>query len=181
MPLPVGTDLQLGLASGSTVNLYRNSTGAVYPYTNGPISITGNTAAGSATYYYFFYDWVIKSGDCYSVRTPATVTVTGGGVTPAIVTPPASGLTACSPGSVQLTANTGAGLTYQWYNGAAPISGATNTNYTATTSGSFSVVVSSSAGCLTPGTSLPSVVTINTSPTASITPQVLPPSVRGAR
>ncbi|HNF71883.1 MAG TPA: M4 family metallopeptidase, partial [Chitinophagaceae bacterium] len=125
MPIPVGTGLQLGLATGSTVNLYRNSTGAVYPYTNGPISITGNTAAGSPTYYYFFYDWVIKAPDCYSVRTQATVIVaTGGGSVPAVITPGAGGTTVCSPATVTLSANTGAGLSYQWYNGSTVIPGA---------------------------------------------------------
>ena len=167
MPIPVGTGLQLGLSS-PTINLYRNNAGASYPYTNGPISITGNTAANSAGYYYFFYDWVIKSGDCYSVRTPTTVTVTGGGATPASIAAPASGLTACAPSIVQLTANNGAGLTYQWYNGAAPISGATNLSYDAATSGSYSVVVSSNLGCLTPGTSTPAIVTISATPSASI-------------
>lgn len=171
MPIPVGTGFQIGLATGSTVNLYRNSTGAVYPYTNGPISITGNTAAGSGSYYYFFYDWVVKGQDCYSVRTPTTVVVgTGSGVTPATITPPASGLTACTPATVVLNANTGAGLSYQWYNGAASIAGATNSSYTAGVTGAYSVVVSSSSGCLSPGTSAAANVQILTPPSATITP-----------
>jgi hypothetical protein len=45
-----------------SMNLYRNSTGAVYPYNDaaGIVSIFGNNAANSATYYYFFYDWEVK-------------------------------------------------------------------------------------------------------------------------
>ncbi len=171
MPIPVGTGLQLGLATGSTVNLYRNNAGAVYPYTNGPISITGNNAAGSAAYYYFFYDWVVKGSDCYSVRTPAVVNVSSGtGATPASITPGTSGLTACAPATVTLNANTGSGYTYQWYNGTTLINGATSSTYTASTSGNYQVVVSSPGGCLTPGTSSPVAVAINTTPSANITP-----------
>ncbi|HLP19377.1 MAG TPA: M4 family metallopeptidase, partial [Chitinophagales bacterium] len=54
---------ELGLRD--TMNLYRNSTGAVYPYNdaNGIVSIYGNNAANSATYYYYFYDWEVKEAD----------------------------------------------------------------------------------------------------------------------
>ena len=77
--VPVGDSLQLGLNSSSAVDLYRNNSGASYPYTNGPISITTNSAA-SGGYYYFFYDWVIKGEDCMSARVPATVTVGENGI-----------------------------------------------------------------------------------------------------
>jgi Zn-dependent metalloprotease len=72
--IPAGTGLQLGLSQTSAVNLYRNNAGATYPYTNGPISITANSA-GNGSYYYFFYDWVIKGEDCISPSLPTVVTV----------------------------------------------------------------------------------------------------------
>lgn len=170
MPIPVGNGLQIGLASTSTVNLYRNSTGAVYPYTNGPISITGNTAAGSPTYYYFFYDWVIQADPCISTRTATTAVIGGGsGITPAAVLP-AGPVNVCSGTNVTLSANTGSGLSYQWYRNSTLISGATSATYTATLSGSYYVVVTSAGGCQTPGTSNTVVVTINTAPLASVTP-----------
>lgn len=170
MPIPVGTDMQIGLATGSAVNLYRNSTGAVYPYTNGPISITGNNAAGSATYYYFFYDWILQNADCVSARTQTNVIVgTSGGITPASITP-SGNINVCAPNSIALTANTGVSLSYQWYNGTTAISGATNGTYSATTSGNYSVVVSSSSGCLAPGTSATTSIAIVATPVAAITP-----------
>ncbi|MBL7765361.1 MAG: M4 family metallopeptidase [Chitinophagaceae bacterium] len=169
MPIPVGTGMQLGLATGSTVNLYRNSSGASYPYSNGPITITGNTAPGSPGYYYFFYDWVVKGDDCYSVRTPTNVLVGSGGSVPATISTSGS-LNVCAPNTVTLNANTGAGLSYQWYNGTTLITGATGASYTASTSGSYHVVVSSSSGCLTPGTSAATAVTITSVPTVGITP-----------
>ncbi|MCX6296434.1 MAG: M14 family zinc carboxypeptidase, partial [Bacteroidetes bacterium] len=63
--VPVGTDLQLGVAGAN--NLYRNSAGGAYPYNlSGIVSITGNSAANLA-YYYYFYDWEIAQS-CISSR-----------------------------------------------------------------------------------------------------------------
>ena len=71
MPIPVGTDLELGTAFNSNQNLWRNNTGAVFPYTssNGVISITGTTAQTAPTYYYFFYNWHVEFPGCESPRT----------------------------------------------------------------------------------------------------------------
>jgi hypothetical protein len=46
-----------------------------------------------------------------------------------------------------LSANTGAGLTYQWKKGAANIAGATSANYNAKGAGAYKVVVTNSNGC----------------------------------
>jgi Zn-dependent metalloprotease len=170
MPIPVGNGMQIGLASTSNVNLYRNSTGAVYPYSNGPITITGNTAANSATYYYFFYDWVVQADPCISTRTPAVALVNSGTLpTPATVSP-AGPLTICSGASTTLSATSGAGYLYQWYLNGSPLSGATASNYVPIASGSYYCMVSNPSGCFLPGTSNTVVVTIGTTPNASITP-----------
>lgn len=50
------------------VDLYRNSSGAVYPYTSSLINIT-NSNAGSPGYYYFFYNWVYNEITCNTSRT----------------------------------------------------------------------------------------------------------------
>jgi hypothetical protein len=55
---------------------------------------------------------------------------------------PAAPTTFCQGGSVVLNANVGTGLTYQWYNGAALISGSTNSSYVATVGGTYNVQVS---------------------------------------
>ena len=49
-----------------------------------------------------------------------------------ISVPSVPALTFCAGGSVVLTANAGAGLTYQWQVGGVPITGATSVTYTAT-------------------------------------------------
>jgi hypothetical protein len=60
---------------------------------------------------------------------------------------PATNTTFCQGGSVVLNANTGTGLSYQWYNNASAISGATSSSYTANASGSYTVIVTNTTTC----------------------------------
>ncbi|MFI5222588.1 MAG: PKD domain-containing protein, partial [Bacteroidia bacterium] len=53
----------------------------------------------------------------------------------------------CEGGGVTLNANTDSGLTYQWRRNGIAIQGATSSSYTATSTGSYDVVVYSSSGC----------------------------------
>lgn len=74
----LGTDYQLGVAQGSTIDMFRNDGGVSYPYTiNGLVSITRSSAGtgGGLNHYYFFYDWNVKAADCISAREPVTATV----------------------------------------------------------------------------------------------------------
>ncbi|MEO8150363.1 MAG: GEVED domain-containing protein [Bacteroidia bacterium] len=91
-------------------------------------------------------------------------------------TPPAdittTGPTTFCSGTNQLTltANAGAGLTYQWKKGSIDIAGATNQSYVPTKSASsYKVVVTNAVGCtrVSPGVA----VTVNTLPAATITAQ----------
>jgi photosystem II stability/assembly factor-like uncharacterized protein len=50
------------------VDLYRNSSGAVYPYLSTAVNITGSNA-GSPGYYYFFYFWTFQEITCNTGRT----------------------------------------------------------------------------------------------------------------
>ena len=78
----------------------------------------------------------------------------------------------CLGGSVNLNANTGTGLSYQWYNSGAKINGATLTTFNAVVSGSYTVVVSSNSPCKNAqNTSNSIVVTVSTPPNAG-TPSV---------
>lgn len=63
--LGAGTGYLIKISS-TTVDLYRNSGGATFPYTTSVITITGNTAAGNPTYYYFFYNWKVLQNPCAS-------------------------------------------------------------------------------------------------------------------
>jgi hypothetical protein len=64
-----------------------------------------------------------------------------------------------------LQANTGSGLTYQWYKGNTPAG--TGANYTATETGSYTVAVTNAFGCT--ATSQPTNVTVNTNQPSVIT------------
>ena len=77
--VPVGNDMQLGLSSSSTADLYRNNAGVNFPYGYSNIaSITGSSAG--AIYYYFFYKWEIEVPGltCSTPRAMLTATVSPG-------------------------------------------------------------------------------------------------------
>ncbi len=63
-------------------NLYRNNSGAQYPYeVPGVVSIySSNSTSGPLTYYYYFYDWEVVEIGCESDPTAVVVTVTPGPV-----------------------------------------------------------------------------------------------------
>ena len=60
---------------------------------------------------------------------------------------PLGSLDICATGSVNLQANSGTGLTYQWIKNNKNIVGATNQIYTATSTGNYKVLVTTSNGC----------------------------------
>jgi PKD repeat protein len=66
-PLAAGTGYFIQIPSTSTTGLFRNSAGAVYPYTSGVVSVTGSDVAGA--YYYYFYDWKVQQNPCLSQAT----------------------------------------------------------------------------------------------------------------
>lgn len=65
------------LKVSGTVNLYRNSANAKYPYTIPNVVSISETdiAAQNPGYYYYFYDWEIQKAGCNTARIPVTVTV----------------------------------------------------------------------------------------------------------
>jgi Ig-like domain CHU_C associated/Secretion system C-terminal sorting domain/Lysyl oxidase len=75
--VPMGTNYQLGLSSGSLADLYRNSGGVVYPYLVANTASITTSSAGNQ-YYYFFYDWEIQTAAmvCSTPRTAVTATAT---------------------------------------------------------------------------------------------------------
>ena len=97
-----GAGYRLG---GTMMNLWRQNTGAAYPYSlAGSINITGSSA-GSA-YYYYYYNWHVVNDPCISARTPVTASIGGPSVTYSVasydtvcVTAAAFALTGGSPAS----------------------------------------------------------------------------------
>jgi Zn-dependent metalloprotease len=59
---------------GTQMNLYRNNSGASYPYSlPGVLDITGSSAGGA--FYYYLYNWEVSQPSCNSGRVPVTCTV----------------------------------------------------------------------------------------------------------
>ena len=100
-----------------------------------------------------------------AVDTSAAVQITVNAAPVANITS-GSATTFCQGASVTLNANTSAGFNYQWYDGATLITNATNSNYSAATGGSYTVLISNSNNCT--DTSNAITVTVNPVPTASI-------------
>ena len=96
----------------------------------------------------------------------------GAAVAPPATITPAGPTTFCTGGSVVLQANTGVGYTYQWRRDATNITGATSASYTATQSGTYTVIVTAnslsttSSGVAVTVNAIPAAPTItNTTPT----------------
>ncbi len=128
----VGTDLQLGIDGGN--DLFRNSSGASYPYSlSGVVSITGNSA-GDPGYYYYFYDWEI-SQPCTSNRVAVSANIN-----PVLPAP----VITLSGDTLYSSASTG----NQWYSvSSGLITGANGTYYLPLQNGSFYVVVNDGNVC----------------------------------
>jgi hypothetical protein len=60
---------------------------------------------------------------------------------------PATTTVFCEGSSVLLNTNIGTGLSYQWYNNASAIIGETSSSFTATATGSYTVVVTNASSC----------------------------------
>ena len=150
---------------GSVVLNANTGTGLTYQWSNGGTAISGATAASyTATTAGAYTVVVTNANSCSATSTGTTVTVNA---LPTATITPATTTIFCTGGSVVLNANTGTGLTYQWDNGGTAITGATATNYTATTAGTYTVIVKNTNNCS--ATSTGTTITVNTLPTATIT------------
>lgn len=133
----------LSFCAGSSVTLTGNpGTGLTYQWKLGGLPITGATNITYVATLAGTYTLLVSNSGCGTTSAPVTVTVN-----PA---PPATIVAAgdtvfCTGGNVILAAPAGA-YTYQWYKAGVVIPGATNVTYTATTTGSYKVKVTSIVG-----------------------------------
>jgi Zn-dependent metalloprotease len=146
--LPAGTNLELGATGG--VNLFRNNSGAVFPYAIGSlVSITG-TNAGAAGYYYFFYDWELQAPPCLSPRTPVTVSVSS----------TLANFSYTTVGTTYTFADNSAGATtWNWDFGDGQTSTSQNPVHTYTANGTYSITLTVNDGTCTSTTTQTVVVT----------------------
>lgn len=147
-------------------------------------SVVLNATTGSGYTYVWKKTYTVISGAAsptYSAKISGDykVIITNGfgcsktsNIIPVVINTPKATITALTPTSVcngtgvVLKANTGTGLTYQWKVGTTDINGATDSMYTAYTSGSYKVKVTNNCGT---APSAVKTVTINPLPVISIT------------
>lgn len=149
--------------SGGNVTLNANGGGGItYQWYRNTVIISG---AVNSTY-------IANTAGSYSVtETSSCGTSTSNSIAVNVNTAPTAAITAsgpttfCSGGSVVLDANTGGGLTYQWYLNSNAISNAVNSSYVANASGNYTVVVSNNCGSTTSNSIN---VTVNSVPAAVI-------------
>lgn len=136
--IPVGNGYRLGVETGTANNLYVANSPS-YPYEiPGVMSITGNSQ--NPIYYYFFYDWVVKTLDvCSSPRTLVT----------AVVDPlPVSSFTHVDNYlDVDFTATATNASSYNWDFGDSQTSVIQNPSHTYAASGVYTVVLDVTNDC----------------------------------
>ena len=149
--------------SGGSVLLTASSgTGYTYQWKRNGANISGATLITYSANTAGSYTVAISNGACTATSSATSITVNT--APPATATPTGS-TQLCGGQTVVINANTGTGLTYQWKLNAANISGATAAAYTASTAGSYTVVVTNSCGSATSA----AVVVTTGNITASIT------------
>jgi len=165
---PVGATICSGATHTMSVAASGGTPSLTYQWYKNGSSISGATSTtygATTTGTYYCIASATGSGCGTSQSSTVTVTVVAD---PAITTQPVGGAI-CSGDSKTLTVVASGGtpsLTYQWYKNGSSISGATSTNYSATTAGTYYCIASASgSGC---GTAQSSTVTVTVTPNASI-------------
>ncbi len=167
-PAPASVITPLGdttFCPGGFVVLQANTAaGLTYQWSVGGTAISGALTSEyivSATGSYQVTE--VNTFGCSGVSIPMLVTVDNPVAT---ITSATGSTTICAGSSLELDANTGVGLTYQWLLGGVAISGALSSTYTTSNAGDYSVVVTNATGCS--ATSAVLTISINPSPTANI-------------
>ncbi len=106
-----------------------------------------------------YYRAIVTSATCASVNSNV-ITISVNPI-PNAVNSAVGATTFCQGSSVNLIANTGTGLSYQWNLNNLPISGQNNSSYTANSSGNYSVTVTNGFNCSSTSNSTQVVVNSN--------------------
>lgn len=138
-PVEQGTGYWLGLQDGSLAELYRNATGANFPYTlPGILSITGNDIPDE-DHYYYFYDWKVQKNACTSIRVPVEV--------PVLQTPTAMFTYLMSGNLVTFTnGSIGGATSYEWIFGDGSTSSQIDPTHQYTNAGNYNVLLVACTG-----------------------------------
>jgi hypothetical protein len=140
--VPAGT---FTICKGSALLLQANTgTGLTYQWQINGINIIGATASTFDVLDAADYTVSVTAGSCSVVSSATTVIVNA---LPAATVTPSDKIKICAGLPVTFQANTGASLTPQWLHNGQEIPGATNSVYTTTTPGNYTVFIKKSNGC----------------------------------
>jgi len=165
-PLPSATASPVGPTTfcyGDSVRINANTgTGLSYQWKNSGINIPKATKS----YYYAKTSGSFKVvvGNTSGCSDSSTAIVVNVNPKTAATTTPAGSIALCTGDSLIINANTGSGLTYQWKENGINISGATASNITIKSAGSYKVVVTNSSSCIDSSQAI--VVTVHQKPAA---------------
>jgi hypothetical protein len=148
-PLPAANIVAAGSTTacqGDTVWLNANTgSGLSYQWKLNGIAVTGATSASYPAVASGSYSVAVTNGsNCSTTSGSLNVTINprpGANIT--YTTP----VTFCKGGAVVLTAVSGTGVTYQWYNNGVALTGSTGNFFIADTTGNFSVAITNTLGC----------------------------------
>lgn len=146
MTIPAGT-YKLHGGGSTTGGLWRNTTGAVYPYSvAGVVDITGHSfAATGPNYYYYFYDWKITAGGC--PKPAGMITLINTGTATAAFSYNIGTATALDRQvSFDASASVGA-TTYSWDFGDGQTGSGANVQHSYTSNGTYTVSLSITSSC----------------------------------
>ena len=169
IPIPTinaTNDLALCYGSSTTLNATGGNAYSWSPSTGLSSTTTATTTANptvTTTYTVTGSNGVCTSKDSVTVTINSlpTASVTANGAT-----------TFCQGNSVTLSANTGTGLTYQWKNNGNSIFGATTSTLSATSSGSYAVVVTNNNNCSATSNAISVIVNQNVTPSFTQVPSI---------
>lgn len=157
----------MNLCSGQPLTITANNVlGWSYQWYNGALLLNNETnATYSVTNSGDYFVEVVDSNNCSASSDVLYVDIMANPTAEITNLLP---ITFCEGGNTQLSANTGAGLTYQWQLNGNDINGAINAVYTANTQGNYTCKVTLNNNCFSISNSI--YVTVNPTPSISITP-----------
>ena len=150
--------------AGTSVNLYRNSDGASFPYNLDSILTMTGTSAGVG-YYYYFYDWKVREQSCFSPLSNVSVTTFA---RPAVSAGPEL---PCAAASLAFDEAGGEGTSWNWSGPGAFSSADQSPIVEPALEGIYTVTVTNASGCTSTDSlqvkPLPAVNAINGGPYCS--------------
>jgi hypothetical protein len=177
LKIPTAGDYKITIDYAGGASIFRSNAGVSgFPYQlktqtgqpivtiKGSLYNTGTSTDTLKTAWYYFYNMKIRSLDCASPQRTPVVSTTSTAATATIT--PGGSASICQGTSLTLQANTGTGLTYQWFLNGQAIAGAIGASFSAVTAGSYAVQV---ANTCAPVRSSAVVVSVNSPQTPMVT------------